>query len=184
MVDVDRFKEVNDRLGHLEGDRILQRVAEVIHGMTRKGDGGEEFVVVLPATSSEGARLVAEKLRRAVEEACFDVAATISIGLSWHYQITPESVQPRATDEEVMNVLLRRADEALYRAKAAGRNRVCTQSDYEGSERRDLPRVGFPMRIPTRKPRGEIVEKLAEGFRCWPTRDWTSETPWRGVPAA
>ncbi|MBI3926251.1 MAG: diguanylate cyclase [Armatimonadetes bacterium] len=167
MVDVDRFKDVNDRLGHLEGDRILQRVAGVIHRMTRKGDvvarfGGEEFVVVLPATSWDGARLVAEKLRKAVEDACSEAGVTISVGLSWH-QTRPEPTDgERVADEEVMNILLRRADEALYRAKSTGRNRVCTQSDYEGPERRGLPRVGYPLRVRVRIPGGKVLEQLAE----------------------
>jgi diguanylate cyclase (GGDEF)-like protein len=149
MIDVDHFKLVNDRLGHIEGDRILRQVAKLIFGMTRKGDvvarfGGEEFVVVLPSTDPEGARLVADKLRKAVEKHC---RVTISVGVSWY--ATPASVADKGhhTDEEMIHLLLNRADNALYQAKRDGRNRVCLQADYPGAERRRIARVeaSFPI---------------------------------------
>ncbi|MBT9581837.1 diguanylate cyclase [bacterium] len=149
MIDVDHFKLVNDRLGHIEGDRILRQVAKFIFGMTRKGDvvarfGGEEFVVVLPSTDPEGARLVADKLRKGVQKHC---GVTISIGVSWYE--TPASIEHKGlfSDEEMMHLLLSRADSALYQAKRDGRNRVCLQADYAGAERRRIARVeaAFPI---------------------------------------
>ena len=151
MIDVDHFKRVNDRLGHIEGDRILRQVAKLIFGMTRKGDvvarfGGEEFVVVLPSTDPEGARLVADKLRDAVEQHC---GVTISIGVSWYE--SPAHVEEKSahSDDEMMHLLLSRADNALYQAKRDGRNRVCLQADYAGSDRRRAPRVeaSFPVLV-------------------------------------
>lgn len=145
MVDVDHFKAVNDRYGHLEGDRILRRIAETVYTMTRKGDvvarfGGEEFVVVLPSTDADGAVLVAEKLRRAVADECRDEGVTISIGVAWY--TTPEGEYVRLlSSDEAMDSLLRKADEALYRAKREGRNRVCTMREASGEERRQQPRV-------------------------------------------
>lgn len=161
MIDVDHFKLVNDRLGHIEGDRILRQVAKLIFGMTRKGDvvarfGGEEFVVVLPSTDAEGARLVADKLRKAVEKHC---GVTISVGVSWYE--SPTAVEDRGiySDDEMMHLLLSRADSALYQAKRDGRNRVCLQAEYAGSERRRAPRVeaSFPVTLDGGRERASMV---------------------------
>ena len=164
MIDVDHFKMVNDKLGHFEGDRILRNVAKLIFGMTRKGDvvarfGGEEFVVVLPSTDPEGARLVADKLRRAVESNC---GVTISLGVSWYISpAQPEERNPY-TDEEMMQLLLSRADVALYDAKRQGRNRVCLQTDYSGPERRRLSRVEVPFQVTLRGPAEALFEGAAD----------------------
>jgi len=122
-LDVDHFKSINDRFGHAAGDTVLRRVAEATRSALREGDllgrvGGEEFTAVLPGASAEAAAQVAERLRAAVERADLsDVHAgltvTISVGIAvWD-----------AADGDFA-VALRRADESLYRAKAAGRNRV------------------------------------------------------------
>jgi diguanylate cyclase (GGDEF)-like protein len=122
MIDIDRFKVLNDRFGHLTGDAVLCRVARVLVGSLRPQDllaryGGEEFAVLLPALDVPGALLVAERLREAVATPEHDEgheplpAATISIGVAAH--------QPR----ESLAMLLSRADAALYRAKQSGRNR-------------------------------------------------------------
>ena len=124
MVDLDRFKRLNDTYGHVFGDLCLQRVAEVLRSeVKRETDlvaryGGEEFVVLLPDTDAAGARRVGELLRRAIER--IDVAhgdeavpLTASIGGA---SCRPEPVIAAAA-------LLKQADDALYRAKAAGRNR-------------------------------------------------------------
>jgi diguanylate cyclase (GGDEF)-like protein len=122
-LDVDFFKRINDRFGHEAGDTVLRRVAEAARGALREGDhlgrvGGEEFVAVLPGASPAAAVQVAERLRAAVEAAEFaDVdpalGVTISVGIAaWE-----------AADGSFADAL-RRADESLYRAKAAGRNRV------------------------------------------------------------
>ena len=122
-LDVDHFKRINDTHGHEAGDVVLRRVAETLRGALREGDhlgrtGGEEFVALLPGAGAEAAADVAERLRRAVEGADFSaarpgLAVTVSVGAAvW----TPGDAAFADT--------LRRADDSLYRAKAAGRNRV------------------------------------------------------------
>lgn len=128
MADLDHFKEVNDRYGHLAGDTLLKRVAEVITAGLRSTDavgryGGEEFLMVLPETDMAGARVVADKLRRLVEEVEAPMAdgaaasVTISIGLASRRD--PE-LSPGAGARD----LIEHADRALYRAKKEGRNRI------------------------------------------------------------
>ncbi len=126
LLDLDYFKLLNDSRGHLEGDFCLQEVARYLAGaLQRAGDlaarfGGEEFAVLLPATGLDGARRVAERLRRGVEalglphEAAPGGRVTASFGVA---SIVPA---PGETPE----VLVEAADLALYQAKAAGRNRV------------------------------------------------------------
>jgi diguanylate cyclase (GGDEF)-like protein len=124
LLDLDFFKTVNDRFGHPVGDVVLRRVAQRLHGCLRKTDllaryGGEEFSVLLPETRADGAGVIAERMRMAVCQAPVEVEGlqipmTISVGIAGH-----------TTDEEVDSpILLKRADLALYRAKALGRNRV------------------------------------------------------------
>ncbi len=126
LIDVDHFKKVNDTLGHDAGDAVLQGVAKVLASMARKSDvvarwGGEEFVVALPQTAEAGARIAAERVRRAICDAKYPlpngegVQATASIGLA--------SALDNAWSIED---LLQRADKALYSAKNRGRNRVET----------------------------------------------------------
>jgi diguanylate cyclase (GGDEF)-like protein len=131
LLDVDHFKDYNDEYGHLAGDRCLQLVAGTLaERCQRAGDlvarfGGEEFLVVLPGTDRDGASVMAEKLREAVEELAIPHAAssrapyvTISAGVA--------SVKPSA--EVTSAVLLAEADAALYVAKRQGRNRVVAAS--------------------------------------------------------
>jgi diguanylate cyclase (GGDEF)-like protein len=124
LVDVDHFKSVNDAHGHAVGDRVLAEVARTARGCLREVDvlgrtGGEEFVAVLPETGSEGGRRVAERIRSTVGAADAPgagvaiVGVTVSLGVA---SLDPETASPAD--------LLRLADMALYRAKAAGRNRV------------------------------------------------------------
>jgi diguanylate cyclase (GGDEF)-like protein len=134
MIDLDHFKSVNDTHGHLFGDLILQRVAEVMHERIRAVDslgryGGEEFLLVLPDTDTEGAVRLAVKLRRAVFDLEFvapdgetAVRVTISIGVS-----SSSSLQ---TDPETLaNELIGQADAAVYAAKRSGRNRIVTHEE-------------------------------------------------------
>jgi diguanylate cyclase (GGDEF)-like protein len=126
MLDIDHFKQLNDGNDHLTGDDALRRLAAGLLKNTRGIDtvaryGGEEFVVLLPRTTRSNARIVAEKLRRFVERSPFEgeevlpgQTLTVSIGLA--------SCPEDATEPQD---LLERADRALYRAKAGGRNRVC-----------------------------------------------------------
>jgi diguanylate cyclase (GGDEF)-like protein len=123
MLDIDHFKKVNDRYGHLTGDDVLEKVAALIRGNIRDTDiagryGGEEFIIVLPQTTLSSAWVVAERLRSIIEQAEMKdpagnvFAITVSQGLAgWE----------RGEDA---HSLISRSDEALYKAKEKGRNRV------------------------------------------------------------
>lgn len=123
VFDIDYFKRINDGYGHLVGDQVLSRVAHASQAVLRQFDrvgrtGGEEFLVILPGTPLEKAAQVAERLRAGVaalsmSDIAEDLVVTISIGVA---ELIDEDADLRA--------LSRRADNALYRAKAAGRNRV------------------------------------------------------------
>jgi len=131
MIDIDNFKLLNDRYGHTYGDSVLRRVATLLgEALRARGDfvaryGGEEFVVVLPNSSLEVARLVAERIRKLIEIAGSPATdpdpssphgwSTVSCGVA--------TAHPTAGLHR--GVLIALADEALYRAKAEGRNRVC-----------------------------------------------------------
>jgi diguanylate cyclase (GGDEF)-like protein len=124
LFDLDRFKSVNEQLGHLGGDFTLRELAACVKGQVRKEElfaryGGEEFVIVLPETTREGAVTVAERVRLRVENHSFhyegkSYSVTISVGVattSGDASLTP-------------NDLIRQADEKLFQAKHQGRNRV------------------------------------------------------------
>ena len=118
VVDIDHFKQVNDRYGHLIGDEVLRSVAGVIAVSKRKGDiavryGGEEFLLVLLGTHLAGAFEIAERIRENVTMEPLPFPVTVSIGIA----------RSHAAGEAPERVF-ERADQALYRAKAAGRNRV------------------------------------------------------------
>ncbi|WP_286776638.1 GGDEF domain-containing protein, partial [Pseudomonas sp. UBA800] len=125
MLDVDRFKEYNDKLGHLAGDHALCLVVNTLGKLLRPADslvryGGEEFVVLLPEMTIGDARNVAERLRRSLE----DVASFHSpIGLLPGVTISIGVAPMRLNDD--LDSLINVADRALYRAKEQGRNRVC-----------------------------------------------------------
>ncbi len=126
MVDIDKFKSVNDRYGHADGDEILRHVARTMQRVTRKADllsryGGEEFCVVMARTTYAGVTAAAERLRRTVEAhpavlgSGHEVRITISVGAAATAEID---------DPDDGKHLLEAADAALYRAKANGRNRI------------------------------------------------------------
>ena len=127
MIDIDFFKKVNDTYGHASGDSVLRMVASIIKEHLRESDipsryGGEEFAILLPFTKIEEAKIVGERLRKAVEETPIpidkkNINVTISMGLA--------EFNPEETGEE----LFKRADKALYNAKESGRNRVCINTD-------------------------------------------------------
>jgi diguanylate cyclase (GGDEF)-like protein len=129
MIDLDHFKAVNDRFGHPAGDMVLREAAALIRTSIRDPDicaryGGEEFAVILPKTSMSGALAVAERVWRAIGAKEYEVPpdasgqrtvkVTASLGVAFYTK-----------DITAGDVLLRRADEALYRAKEAGRNSIC-----------------------------------------------------------
>lgn len=122
FIDLDHFKKVNDKYGHKTGDDVLRGVAWLIQKACRKSDlvarfGGEEIVVMLPNTLAKDASKIGEEIRSIVEKQTariLGVAVTVSIGVA----AFPE-------DGDSLNVILERADKALYQAKSKGRNCVC-----------------------------------------------------------
>ncbi|UZN23722.1 diguanylate cyclase [bacterium 3DAC] len=120
FIDIDNFKRINDTLGHLEGDRILAMVASAIKNSIRITDyvgryGGEEFVVVLPDTHEDEARLVAKRIQTAIKENT-NIPTTVSIGISTYY--------PRPKAKVSLHKLIRQADMAMYHAKQMGKNLI------------------------------------------------------------
>lgn len=128
MFDLDHFKKINDTCGHEVGDRILQEVATAASCQCRESDilsrfGGEEFLTILPDTTLDGAKAIAERLRQAVASCRVTLAkgetlsATASFGVTWMEECQ-QDVDAAAT------TLLKRVDDALYAAKDQGRNRI------------------------------------------------------------
>jgi diguanylate cyclase (GGDEF)-like protein len=119
LMDVDHFKKFNDTFGHPAGDEVLKNVAKVLSNTVRGADlvaryGGEEFAIILPDTEYAGAMVLAERCRRAIANHPWaQRAITASIGVS---TMTATTGNP--------TILLQEADDALYRSKQAGRNRV------------------------------------------------------------
>jgi diguanylate cyclase (GGDEF)-like protein/PAS domain S-box-containing protein len=130
LFDVDGFKPVNDTFGHAVGDEMLERIAHVASGQLRAVDimgryGGEEFVVLLPATGADRARPIAERIRTCVgairlETPSGDVAVTLSLGIAELAHVTAV-IDGR---EDSLDALIDRADTAMYAAKAAGGDRI------------------------------------------------------------
>jgi len=121
MLDIDFFKTVNDRYGHMTGDQVIKMVADVLKTCTRDTDlvgryGGEEFCVVLPEIYLDKAVQIAERIRKTIEkESCSGVKITVSLGVS---SLEPNTNKP--------DDLINQADKSLYVAKKSGRNRVVT----------------------------------------------------------
>ena len=119
-LDIDLFKSVNDDFGHDMGDKVLSGVSEIVKKRIRATDsffrvGGEEFLVVLPETDLEGAKILAEHLRWLVERSSLLVERPVTVSLGVTTSLKNEQLQS----------WLKRCDQALYRAKQEGRNRVC-----------------------------------------------------------
>ncbi len=133
LCDIDYFKQYNDTYGHLLGDRVLRQVARVLQSGTRGSDsvyrfGGEEFLVVFRQTNLEVARQACERLRASLQEAAIEHMGnpplnvlTITFGLA---ELTLDSDTP-------VESVLKRADEALYHGKFAGRNRVVVETEMK-----------------------------------------------------
>lgn len=138
IIDLDYFKDINDRLGHLVGDAVLKELVWLIRTSLRPYDqigrfGGDEFVLLLPHCDAEAANGIGERIRRLVETSALEtpdgsVRMTVSIGLA---SAPPHSAGPRE--------LLAAADEALYRSKEKGRNSVTSADRADGAE----PGVGM-----------------------------------------
>ncbi len=128
IADIDHFKAVNDSRGHLAGDGVLKSLSMILKGAVRETDhvarlGGDEFGIILPNTSEGMAAVMAERIRRSVEDNDFKfdsqrIALTLSLGVA-------SALVERG---ELEDDLVRKADFALYQAKQQGRNRVCTYS--------------------------------------------------------
>lgn len=120
MLDIDHFKHINDAHGHQAGDRVLQQLGAVIREFTGDADvcgrlGGEEFALLLAATSLDAAQQRAERLRRAIAQVHCESGDAITVSLG---------VASMSSDEQSMHTLLNEADKALFRAKAQGRNQT------------------------------------------------------------
>ncbi len=134
MMDIDFFKKFNDTYGHMAGDLVLKEIAGLVKSLVRENDivaryGGEEFVVILPMTNQLGAEVVAERIRASVAECLFygsidnpQVGMSVSIGVA--------GLNGRGPDLAPRDTLIKQADDALYVAKARGRNQVVV---YEAS---------------------------------------------------
>ena len=127
MLDIDKFKNINDAYGHKVGDDVIISLSKTLQEFTRKSDvvsrwGGEEFVILLPNTDLDGAFTIAQKIRVTVESFSLplddseEVKFTVSLGVS----------MVDAQNDLNIEAAINRADEALYDAKESGRNRVCT----------------------------------------------------------
>ena len=138
LADIDHFKQINDRFGHLEGDRVLRTVAQEMSARVRGSDavgryGGEEFLLVFPETGIRAATTLAEQLREAIEGLHLEddrgnpIEVRLSIGVAQLTALTPEDAEP-------IPQLIAAADRCLYRAKNSGRNRV--EADPAGEPRR------------------------------------------------
>ena len=123
LLDIDHFKKCNDTYGHLEGDKVLVRLGQIIKVCLRTMDsayryGGEEFTIILPETTGKEANNVAERISASVESERFstktgeDFSITISIGVTEYFK------------EEQLSTFIHRADQAMYKSKAKGRNRI------------------------------------------------------------
>lgn len=124
LLDLDDFKDINDSYGHLVGDNVLIKLADILRQSVRDSDtvgrwGGEEFLVIVPKASEDEAKLVAEKLRSSIEKTDFDVGKTVtaSIGVCTN------------SGDTTLTYMLSQADKAMYSAKKNGKNIVMTASD-------------------------------------------------------
>lgn len=132
LLDVDNFKVYNDSYGHLEGDKVLVRIGQIIKSCLRKIDsayryGGEEFTVILPETNGQKANNVAQRIRTAVELESFfpepgkAVTITVSVGVTEYFK------------KEKLSTFIKKADQAMYNAKADGGNRISSLFTVEKS---------------------------------------------------
>lgn len=142
VLDLDRFKKINDTYGHRAGDEVLKDFARICHGTIRETDiigrtGGEEFAILLPETDMDSTFLLAERIRSNVEASTLKFHKSI---LSYSVSI---GVAVKNAEKIHVDELLSRGDKALYEAKEAGRNRV-RMYDNEGSESKRSAQRGFP----------------------------------------
>jgi diguanylate cyclase (GGDEF)-like protein len=135
MLDIDDFKRINDFFGHLEGDRVLKSLADVLRANLRLMDlparfGGEEFVVILPETSLNEGIMAAEKICQKVREIRLksrkgEIHFTISAGVAGTEQLTFPHEPDEVLYDQLATEILQKADEAMYLAKSCGKNKAC-----------------------------------------------------------
>jgi len=126
MLDIDKFKKVNDTYGHQAGDMVITRLASVLENMKRESDvvsryGGEEFILLLPKTSVDGAYILAERIRHEIEE----ISVTLDDGREIKFTVSLGVAEVDYGEDHTIETVIKRADDALYQAKASGRN--CTR---------------------------------------------------------
>ena len=134
MIDIDRFKHVNDTHGHAAGDEVLCELAQRIEAEVRASDiaaryGGEEFVVLMPNTDTASGVLLAERIRRTISSTPIDLRYDASVTITASVGIASVVPDPRENDFKTLgDALIARADVALYAAKAAGRDQVAVET--------------------------------------------------------
>ncbi len=133
MIDIDRFKQINDTHGHATGDRVLKRMASLLREEKREADilarfGGEEFIMLLPETGVEGAATFAERLRQKIADLDCDGGERL-FRLTASFGVASLTFPAGSDAGQVLETLVQQADAALYRSKADGRNRVSRYSD-------------------------------------------------------
>jgi diguanylate cyclase (GGDEF)-like protein len=148
FLDIDNFKLVNDTLGHLKGDKTMRQVAAILKQETRQADllcryGGDEFVMLLSQTPPDQAMVLAERLRQRIAQSSINrleqrCKVTVSIGVA--------GLRPEMTTED----LIKEADEAHYRAKQAGKNRVVGPEPVSQSDKTTNP-TGYPKLAPGKR---------------------------------
>ena len=143
FIDIDHFKSVNDTHGHEQGDEVLKDVASILSRESRKEDilarmGGEEFAIAVPNTDSDGVQLLAQRIKEAVSnlqwekgEKAFGI--TLSIGISTIKPPTKHGEIPMDRISEIVHVLVREADQALYHCKNVGRDKITFFRDLQSS---------------------------------------------------
>ncbi len=143
IMDLDNFKLINDTYGHLKGDEVLREAASLLQSNIREGDilarfGGDEFILALPHTNCEGAKILAERIRAGiaairVKHESLTISLTASIGITGHEAKSAE------TSSGLLDTLIREADQALYECKRHGRNWVHVYEQGENNERAPEP---------------------------------------------
>ncbi len=126
MLDIDKFKRINDTYGHKVGDDVIIALSKILVELKRKSDiacrfGGEEFVLLLPNTAIDGAEILAQKIRETVQNRSVKVEDDKELNFTISLGVSLVNVQ----NETNIEVSLKKADDALYKAKESGRNRVC-----------------------------------------------------------
>jgi len=126
MLDIDTFKRINDTYGHHVGDMVIIALADILKEYSRESDiacrfGGEEFLLLLPETSIQGAYAIGEKIRKRVEEFVLDIENEQTLKFTVSGGVSEMDIK----NEENLELTIHRADDALYEAKESGRNKVC-----------------------------------------------------------